>query len=52
MMRLRTAMERREWKRSQPVEIYKLTPDEIAGLRQTAPPRSPLNVLETELKSK
>lgn len=34
------------------LKIYKLTPDEIALLRQTDPPRSPLNVLETELKSK
>jgi hypothetical protein len=34
------------------LKIYKLTPDEIALLRQTAPPRSPLNVLETDLKDK
>jgi hypothetical protein len=34
------------------LNLYKLTPDEIAILRQTAPPRSPLNVLETELKNK
>lgn len=34
------------------LKVYKLTPDEIALLRQTAPPRSPLNVLETELKNK
>ncbi len=31
------------------LKVYKLTPDEIALLRQTAPPRSPLQVLETEL---
>ena len=31
------------------LKIYNLTPDEIALLRQTAPPRSPLHVLETEL---
>ena len=34
------------------LKIYKVTPDEIALLRQTAPPRSPLNVIETELKGK
>ncbi len=34
------------------LKVYKLTPDEIVLLRQTAPPRSPLNVLETELKNK
>jgi TaqI-like C-terminal specificity domain len=34
------------------LKLYKLTPDEIAILRQTAPPRSPLNVLETDLKDK
>jgi hypothetical protein len=32
------------------LKVYTLTPDEIALLRQTAPPRSPLHVLETELK--
>jgi hypothetical protein len=31
------------------LKVYKLTPDEIALLRLTAPPRSPLQVLETEL---
>ncbi len=31
------------------MKVYKLTPDEIALLRQTAPPRSPLHVLESEL---
>lgn len=34
------------------LNIYKLTPHEIALLHQTAPPRSPLTVLETELKDK
>jgi hypothetical protein len=34
------------------LKVYKLTPDEIALLRQTAPPRSPLNVLVTELQGK
>jgi hypothetical protein len=34
------------------LKVYKLAPDEIALLRQTAPPRSPLNVLETDLKDK
>jgi len=32
------------------LKVYKLTPDEIALLRQTAPPRSPITVLESELK--
>ena len=32
------------------LKVYTLTSDEIALLRQTAPPRSPLHVLETELK--
>ena len=31
------------------MKVYKITPDEIALLHQTAPPRSPLHVLETEL---
>ena len=34
------------------LKVYTLTPDEIILLRQTAPPRSPLHVLETELKGK
>ena len=34
------------------LKVYKLTPDEIALLRQTAPPRSPINVLENNLESK
>jgi hypothetical protein len=32
------------------LKVYKLTPDEIALLRQTEPPRSPLTVLESELQ--
>jgi len=32
------------------LKAYKLTPDEVALLRQTAPPRSPITVLESELK--
>jgi hypothetical protein len=32
------------------LKVYKLTPDEIALLRQTAPPRSPLTVLEQDLR--
>ena len=32
------------------LKIYTLTPDEITLLRQTAPPRSPLAVLEADLK--
>jgi hypothetical protein len=32
------------------LKVYKLTPDEIALLHQTAPPRSPLTVLEESLK--
>jgi hypothetical protein len=34
------------------LKVYKLTPDEVALLHQTAPPRSPLYVLETDLKNK
>jgi hypothetical protein len=34
------------------LKVYKLTPDEVALLRQTAPPRSPLYVLETVLTNK
>jgi hypothetical protein len=32
------------------LKVYKLTPDEIALLRRTAPPRSPIAVLENDLK--
>jgi len=32
------------------LKVYKLTPDEIALLRQTAPPRSPITVLENALE--
>ena len=32
------------------LKAYKLTPEEIVLLRQTAPPRSPLAVLENDLE--
>lgn len=32
------------------LKVYKLTPDEIVLFRQTAPPRSPVTVLEQQLQ--
>jgi hypothetical protein len=31
-------------------ELYRLTPEEIALLRETAPPRDPLALAEAEVK--